>query len=66
MIGIFEKDFIFRKFKCKVAISLIFSLNFYVPESYIMYLSDFCRFYYVGTCGWERRGDMGGLEKGGG
>ncbi len=32
---------------------------FYVPESYIMYLSDFCRFLLC-TCGWETRGDGGG------
>jgi hypothetical protein len=35
--------------------------NFYVPASYIMYLSDFCRFLLC-TCEWERRGR--GLEKG--
>ena len=28
---------------------------FYVPASYIMYLSDFCRFLLC-TCGWERGG----------
>jgi hypothetical protein len=45
-------------------------LIFYVPESYIMYLSDFCRFLLC-TCGWERRGDRGeagegrGPERGG-
>ncbi len=33
----------------------------YVPESYIMYLSDFCRFLQC-TCGWERRGDGGAGE----
>jgi hypothetical protein len=27
--------------------------NFYVPASYILYLSDFCRFLLC-TCGWER------------
>ncbi len=39
---------------------------FYVPASYIMYLSDFCRFLLC-TCGWERRGERGagGLERGG-
>ncbi len=36
----------------------------YVPESYIMYLSDFCRFFYVPVGG--RGGGIGGLEKGGG
>ncbi len=30
--------------------------NFYVPASYIMYLSDFCRFLLC-TCEWERRGE---------
>jgi hypothetical protein len=34
----------------------------YVPASYIMYLSDFCRFLLC-TCEWER-GGRGGLEKG--
>jgi hypothetical protein len=29
---------------------------FYVPASYIMYLSDFCRFLLC-TCEWERRGE---------
>jgi hypothetical protein len=29
--------------------------DFYVPASYIMYLSDFCRFLLC-TCEWERRG----------
>ncbi len=40
--------------------------NVYVPASYIMYLSDFCRFLLC-TCGWERRGERGagGLERGG-
>jgi hypothetical protein len=28
----------------------------YVPASYIMYLSDFCRFLLC-TCEWERRGE---------
>ncbi len=35
---------------------------FYVPASYILYLSDFCRFLLC-TCGWERKG-RGELEKG--
>jgi hypothetical protein len=30
--------------------------SFYVPASYIMYLSDFCRFLLC-TCEWERRGE---------
>jgi hypothetical protein len=30
--------------------------KFYVPASYIMYLSDFCRFLLC-TCEWERRGE---------
>ncbi len=30
-----------------------------------MYLSVFCKF-LLRTCGWERRGGEGGLEKGGG
>jgi hypothetical protein len=29
---------------------------FYVPASYIMYLSDFCRFLLC-TCEWERSGE---------
>jgi hypothetical protein len=29
--------------------------EFYEPASYILYLSDFCRFLLC-TCGWERRG----------
>jgi hypothetical protein len=29
--------------------------DFFVPASYILYLSDFCRFLLC-TCGWERRG----------
>ncbi len=33
-------------------------LLFYVPASYIMYLSDFCRFLLC-TCRWERRGERG-------
>ena len=28
---------------------------FFVPASYILYLSDFCRFLLC-TCGWERGG----------
>ncbi len=35
----------------------------YVPASFIMYLSDFCRFLLC-TCGWERRG-RGGAGEGG-
>jgi hypothetical protein len=31
-------------------------LYVYVPASYIMYLSDFCRFLLC-TCEWERRGE---------
>jgi hypothetical protein len=38
---------------------------FYVPASYIMYLSDFCRFLLC-ICGWERRGERGGWRRGGG
>ncbi len=38
--------------------------NFYVPASFIMYLSDFCRFLLC-TCGWERRGERGGWRRGG-
>ncbi len=34
---------------------------FYVPASYILYLSDFCRFLLC-TCGWERRGERGAGE----
>ncbi len=37
---------------------------FYVPASYILYLSDFCRFLLC-TCG-ERRGERGGWRRGGG
>ncbi len=37
-------------------------ISIYVPASYILYLSDFCRFLLC-TCGWERRGEKGrGLE----
>jgi hypothetical protein len=39
-------------------------LPFYVPASYIMYLSDFCRFLLC-TCGWEKRGERGAGEGGG-
>ncbi len=35
--------------------------SFYVPASYILYLSDFCRFLLC-TCGWERRGRGGAGE----
>jgi hypothetical protein len=35
--------------------------KFYVPASYILYLSDFCRFLLC-TCGWERRGERGAGE----
>ena len=38
--------------------------HFYVPASYIMYLSDFCRFLLC-TCRWERRGERGSWEGGG-
>ncbi len=31
-------------------------MGFYVPASYILYLSDFCRFLLC-TCEWERRGE---------
>jgi hypothetical protein len=34
---------------------------FYVPASYILYLSDFCRFLLC-TCEWERRGERGAGE----
>ncbi len=37
----------------------------YVPASYIIYLSDFCRFLLC-TCGWERRVERGGWRRGGG
>jgi hypothetical protein len=41
------------------------SIYFYELASYIMYLSDFCRFLLC-TCGWERRAGEGeGLERGG-
>jgi hypothetical protein len=40
-------------------------LNFYVSATFIMYLSDFCRFLLC-TCGWERRGERGAGEVGGG
>ncbi len=36
---------------------------FYVPASYIMNLSDFCRFLLC-TCMWERRGERGSWEGG--
>jgi hypothetical protein len=39
------------------------SVDFYVPESYIMYLSDFGRF-LICTCGWESGGE-GGTGEGG-
>jgi hypothetical protein len=39
--------------------------SFYVPASYIMYLSDFYRFLPC-TCGWERREERGAGEGGGG
>ncbi len=35
----------------------------YVPASYIMYLSDFCRFLLC-TCRWERMGERGSWEGG--
>jgi hypothetical protein len=35
----------------------------YVPASYILYLSDFCRFLLC-TWGWERRGERGGAGEG--
>ncbi len=36
-------------------------IYFYVPASYILYLSDFCRFLLC-TCGWERRWERGAGE----
>ncbi len=36
----------------------------YVPASYIMYRSDFCRFLLC-TCGWGRRGEREGWSGGG-
>jgi hypothetical protein len=40
------------------------SVDFYVPESYIMYLSDFCRFLLC-TCGRVgERGERGAGEGG--
>jgi hypothetical protein len=38
-----------------------YSEHFDVPASYIMYLSDFCRFLLC-TCEWERRGERGAGE----
>jgi hypothetical protein len=46
-----------------VSIQASMQMLFYVPASYIVYLSDFCRFLLC-TCGWERGGGRGGLEKG--
>ncbi len=37
-----------------------------IPASYIMYLSDFCRFLLQYVPGGGRGGGRGGLEKGGG
>jgi hypothetical protein len=39
--------------------------SYYVPASYILYLSDFCRFLLC-TCGWERRGEGECWNRGGG
>jgi hypothetical protein len=44
-----------------VYIVLIVS-RFYVPASYIVYLSDFYRFLLC-TCGWERMGEEGGWRE---
>ncbi len=46
---------------CKIEKFYCFCLIFYVPASYILYLSDFCRFLLC-TCGWERRGERGAGE----
>jgi hypothetical protein len=43
----FEKNLLF--------LSLWVQYLIFVPASYILYLSDFCRFLLC-TCGWERRG----------
>jgi hypothetical protein len=42
-------------------LKLVWYSNFYVPASYILYLSDLCRFLLC-TCGWERRGRGGAGE----
>ncbi len=53
-----------RIYRLNRIISVIVHLNiFYVPASYIIYLSGFCRFLLC-TCGWERRGVKDGGEGG--